>query len=173
MKILIAYATNEGHTRKIAETAAAQIKDMGHKAVLHDVDKPHGDLQPGQFDKIIVAGSVHDHQHQEALDLFVFANREAIEKKPTLLISVSMAAAFEESVTDAEGYVEKFCKSTAWRPSSQILVAGALRHGKYGYHDEMTLRHRVLADHAIENPDADQEFTDWESLAGSVAKFVG
>jgi hypothetical protein len=30
-----------------------------------------------------------------------------------------------------------------------------------------------LANRSIENPDADQEFTDWARLAGSIAKFVG
>jgi menaquinone-dependent protoporphyrinogen oxidase len=173
MKILIVYGTTEGQTRKIAKAAADQITEMGHEAVLHDATDLQQNLRPGQFDKIIVAGSVHNGQHQEALELFVFANRGVLDTIPSVFISVSMAAAFEDSIADAEGYVRDFRKSSGWNPTDHLLVAGAIRPGKYGYYEEITVRHRVLANRAMENPDADQEFTDWARLAGSIAKFVG
>ena len=129
-------------------------------------------IRAATFDKIIIAGSVHDGQHQPDLVLFAFANREAIGDKPSLFISVSMAAAFEDTMADAEGYVKDFCKAAEWQPTDHLLVAGALQHGKYGYYEEMLVRHNVLEKHAIEHPESDQEFTDWDALAKSVAKFV-
>jgi flavodoxin len=42
MKVLIAYATTEGQTRKIAEKFANQVHELGHVAELVDIDrKPH------------------------------------------------------------------------------------------------------------------------------------
>jgi menaquinone-dependent protoporphyrinogen oxidase len=173
MNILIAYCTTEGQTRKIVEAIADQIGKMGHEAVIDDVCSVQGDVRPRDFDKVIVAGSVHDGTHQEDLNLFVFANRDVLRDKPSLFISVSMGAAFDDTRGDAEGYVRDFCQSTQWEPTSHVLVAGALRHGEYGYYEEMLLRHKVLAKHAIDHPEKDQEFTDWDALAKSIENFVG
>jgi menaquinone-dependent protoporphyrinogen oxidase len=172
MNVLIAYCTTEGQTRKIVEAIADQIRRIGKEVVLDDVCDLQSDVRPREFDKVIIAGSVHDGQHQKDLNLFVFANREVLKDKPSLFVSVSMAAAFEDTMADAEGYVKEFCESAEWQPSDYLLVAGALQHGKYGYYEEMLVRHKVLAKHAIEHPETDQEFTDWDKLAKSAAKFV-
>lgn len=172
MKVLIAYCTTEGQTRKVVEAMANQIRQMGKQAVLDNVCDLQGDVRPRDFDKVIVAGSVHDGRHQEDLNLFVFANRDVLKGKPSLFVSVSMAAAFEDTMADAEGYVKEFCESAEWQPTGHLLVAGALQHGKYGYYEEMLVRHKVLSKHAIEHPESDQEFTDWDKLAKAVAKFV-
>jgi menaquinone-dependent protoporphyrinogen oxidase len=172
MKVLIAYCTTEGQTRKVVEAVADQIRTSGNEAVLDDVCNVQSDVRPREFDKVIVAGSVHDGRHQEDLNLFVFANRERLRDKPSLFISVSMAAAFEDTMADAERYANEFCDSSEWQPTARLLVAGALQHGKYGYYEEMLVRHKVLAKHAIDHPESDQEFTDWDALARSIAKFI-
>lgn len=173
MKVLLAYCTTEGQTKRIVEAIADQIRGACGEAILDDVCSLQGDFQPADYDKVIVAGSVHDGSHQEGLNLFVFANRNALRKKPSLFVSVSMAAAFADTRKDAEGYAKDFCASAEWEPDKILLIAGALRHGKYGYYEEMLLRHNVLAKHAIDHPESDQEFTDWEALARAIEKFVG
>ncbi len=52
------------------------------------------------------------------------------------------------------------------------MVAGAVRHGEYGYYKEQILQHVVLQDHDVEIPKEDHEFTDWDQLARSIAEFV-
>ena len=172
MKFLIAYCTTEGQTRKIVQAIADQIQVAGDEVVVDDLSELQNEIQLGGFDKFIIAGSVHNDQHQNNLAVFVFANRINLKNKPSLFISVSMAAAFEDTIADAEGYVKDFCKSAEWQPTDYLLVAGALQHGKYGYYEEMLVRHKVLAKHAIAHPETDQEFTDWNALAKSVAAFV-
>ena len=92
MKVLIAYGTTEGQTRKIAEAVAAQISELGHDFELFDTSGLKGDLHPESFDKIIIAGSVHEQQHQEAVEIFVAVNLKKLQTKPTIFLSVSLAA---------------------------------------------------------------------------------
>ena len=58
-------------------------------------------------------------------------NRGELERLPSALVSVSMAAHGDEET--AEGYVEKFEEDTGWRPAHVGLFAGALLYTHYGF----------------------------------------
>jgi menaquinone-dependent protoporphyrinogen oxidase len=172
MKVLIAYGTTEGQTRKIAEAVAAQISELGHDFELFDTSGLKGDLHPESFDKIIIAGSVHEQQHQMAVEIFVAVNLKKLQTKPTMFLSVSLAAAFEDGLADAQGYVDSFFGNVGWRPAQSLLVAGAVRHGEYGYYKEQILKHVVLEDRNLDDPESDHEFTDWKLLAKAIVEFI-
>ena len=172
MRVLVAYGTTEGQTRKIAETIAAQVGGLGHEVELFDTSGLQGDLHPELFDTIIVAGSVHEQRHQESLEIFVVANRKTLQAKPTMFVSVSLAAAIEGGMADAQGYADTFFDDVDWRPSKTLLVAGAVRHGAYGYFKEQILEHIVLENRELDDPESDHEFTDWTFLAREIDKFV-
>lgn len=172
MKILIAYGSTEGQTRKIVKAVAKQIRDMRHEVAMFDTSGLLGDLHPDAFDQIIVAGSVHAERHQETMELFVLAHLEELRSKPALFISVSLAAAFDNGLVEAQGYVDGFAKQTGWIPKKALLVAGAVRHGEYGYYEEHIIEHIVIKDRSMDDPTKDQEFTDWEVLARDVENFL-
>lgn len=172
MKILIVYGTTEGQTQIIAERVAAQLREAGHKPELYDAARRPGDLDIGVFDKIIVAGSVHQKQHQRSLEIFALSNLAQLKAKPTLFLSVSLSAAFEDGRADAQGYVDEFFAYTGWQASQALLVAGALRYDEYDYFMEQIVEHIVLKGRAVNGPKGDHEFTDWDGLARSVDAFL-
>ena len=96
MKVLVAYATTEGQTRKIAERVANQIHELGHVTQLADIERGHHSINVDDFHAIIIAASVHQHDYQDAIEIFVEASRSALNAKPTMFLSVSLSAAFEE-----------------------------------------------------------------------------
>jgi menaquinone-dependent protoporphyrinogen oxidase len=126
-----------------------------------------------EFDGIILAGSVHENEHQEVLGSFIVAHRAALATRRTLLLSVSLSAAFEGTLAEAEGYVQSFCESLNWHPDNYLLVAGAIKHAAYGYYQEMIIQFKVLPKRPIENPEEDHEFTDWASLEKAIVDFAG
>ncbi len=172
MRVLIAYATTEGQTRKIVDAVAARIGERGHDVEILDTSGIPKALHTETFDRIIVAGSVHEQRHQKSLELFALAHREGLRVKPTLFISVSLAAAAEGSMADARSYVERFVGEVGWKPDRTLLVAGALRHGEYDYYTEQILEHVILKDKDIANPEEDREFTDWGALSEGVDAFL-
>lgn len=172
MRVLVAFATTEGQTRKIAQAIVSKVRDLGHEAEVFDTSGLLGDLHPEQFDKIIVAASVHEQRHQESVEVFVAANRKTLQTKPTMFVSVSLAAAFEGGMADAQGYADSFFDDLNWRPSQSLLVAGAVRHGAYGYYKENILEHVVLKNRGLEDPESDHEFTDWAFLDRAVEEFI-
>ncbi|TMJ34465.1 MAG: protoporphyrinogen oxidase [Alphaproteobacteria bacterium] len=174
MKILVAFGTLEGQTRKIAEAVAARVHDLGHDAHLFDTagTGSPAELHVDSYDKIIVAGSVHHKRHQESVEDFVTAKVAELQKKPTLFLSVSLSAAFPEGMTEAQSYVDAFLAGTGWKPTQSLLVAGALQYTEYDYFQEQVIEHIVLKGRKIEGLRGDLEFTDWAALSRTVDSFV-
>lgn len=172
MKLLIAYSTSEGQTDKISRFVGGKLSNEGHQIVYHNVkDLPVG-FSVADFDKAIIAGSVHSGEHQEELKLFVYANRDRLGGIPSLFISVSLAVVFPDSRKEAEKYVEGFMESTGWKLTESLSVAGAMRHGAYSWFEQSKLLEGDLANHINEELREDQEFTDWNALHKYVLKFV-
>ncbi|MGI9401400.1 MAG: flavodoxin domain-containing protein [Rhizobiaceae bacterium] len=172
MKVYIIYATTEGHTGKVVDFVSNLLSERGIEVSSHDTAGKQERSGISEFDKVIVAGSVHSGRHQEALEMFVFANKDELNALPTLFLSVSMAAAFDDSISDAERYVSEFKDSTKWLPSQYLLVAGAIDHTDYGYFEEAALQYGDLADHAFAEMKEDKVFTDWDALSNKVNRFI-
>lgn len=172
MRVLIAYATTEGQTRKISKAIADQVVELGHEAELLDTARKRRDVHTDDFDAFIVAASVHQDRHQNEIEVFVTASREVLTAKPGMFMSVSLAAAFEEKAADAAAYISDFTDRTGWTPDQTIAVAGAVRSEEYDYFQQQILEHIILKDQDELRPDEPQEFTDWTGLANSVKEFL-
>ena len=172
MKVLIAYATTEGQTRKIAEKIANQVRELGHAAELVDVDRGRHKINVDDFNAVIVAASVHQHDHQDAIEIFVDACLAALSTKPTMFLSVSLSAAFDEGHREAQECIAKFIEKTGWTPGVSLPVAGALRNEEYDYFQQQILEHVVLKNRKVDHPERDHEFTDWKALAEAVEAFL-
>lgn len=172
MRILIAFGTSEGQTRKIAETVAARVHGLGHVAHVFDTAGSPAGLDVESYDKIVVAGSVHQKRHQDFVEDFVTAKLPGLQNKPALFLSVSLSAAFSEGIAEAQCYVDAFLADTGWKTAQSLLVAGALRYTEYDYFQEQVIEHIVLKGHKVEAPKVDLEFTDWVSLLRVIDTFV-
>jgi menaquinone-dependent protoporphyrinogen oxidase len=172
VKILIVYGTTEGQTQIISERVAGQLREGGHDAELYDAARRPGDMDVGAFDKVIVAGSVHQKQHQRSLEIFVLSNLAQLKAKPTLFLSVSLSAAFADGRADAQRNIDEFFAYTGWRASQALPVAGALRYDQYDFFMEQIVEHVVLKDREVGGPKGDHEFTDWDGLSRSVDTFI-
>jgi menaquinone-dependent protoporphyrinogen oxidase len=173
MKILIAFGSSEGQTQKIAKHVADRLQGLGHTPQLYDTSKSPKGLDLKTFDRIIVAGSVHQERHQESLSLFVEARHAELERTPTLFLSVSLSAAFPEGLAEAQGYVDAFLSATGWKPAQTLLVAGALRYDEYDYFKEQIIQHVVLKGRKVDESDRDHEFTDWAAVDAAVDRCIG
>ena len=173
MNILVVYGTTEGQTRKIGERVAARIRENGHQVELRNSAHWQNDFQIDSFDKVIIAGSVHEKRHQRSLEIFVMAGRDKLQSIPVLFLSVSLSAAFKGGLDEAQAYVDSFTEYTEWKPTRTLLVAGALRYEEYDYFMEQIVQHVVLEGRDVDQEkEGDREFTDWEALMTAVDDFV-
>lgn len=171
MRVLIFYATIEGQTGKIAEFIATALRKAGHEALLHTADDPRP-LPLDQSDAVILAAPVHERRHPRAFEDSLNMQADTLSKLPTLMLSVSLSAAFPERLDEARDYLVEMKMRTEFEPSAEALVAGAVRASSYDYYEAQIVDRVVLRDQSPVSPGRDAEFTDWDALATTVSSFL-
>lgn len=172
MDIVVLFETGEGQTRKIAEFIADQIRGLGHKVTLVDTSDKMANLSLGSADRVILAAPVHERRHPKTFEVAVSAAKQDLAKRRTLMVSVSLKAAFPEGLDEAQDYLTEMEMRTGFEPTQEALVAGAVRTGSYDYFQSQIVRHVALQGHNVELTDGVQEFTDWGTLADTVTSFL-
>jgi len=172
MRVLIVYATSEGHTRKVASAIESHLADQGHEAAVFDSALGLGNVGLDAFGAIIVAASVHDRVHQETIVDFIIAHRERLQATPSAFLSVSLSAAMEGGSMEARGYIDRIIRETGWHPTETLPVAGALKYSEYDYFRQQIVKDVVFKNDFRIDAERDYEFTDWQALKSFVQNFV-
>jgi menaquinone-dependent protoporphyrinogen oxidase len=164
MKVLVSFATSEGHTRRIATYVADVAKARGHDVELYDTASLESTSDVGAFDAILLAASVHESSHQHSARDFAIAHGGQLARVPSAFISVSLSAATDDGLEEAQGYVDRFIADTQWTPKKTLLVGGALRLGDYDYFQRQVMANILRRRGLPQQADGDYEFTDWAAL---------
>lgn len=165
MKILIAYTTTEGQTRKIARFCADRLIEGGHNVELMRAGDAEG-LDLSRFDGAILAGSVHIGHFQDDLIRFARGAAEGLSHLPTLFLSISLAAAGDEAEDWAglEAVMVRLREATGWTPGRVEHIAGAFRFSQYDFFRTWAMRWIAARKGQRVVPGEDREYTDWEAL---------
>ncbi len=127
MLILVLFSTTEGHTRKLAQFAAARLSGRGHEVLLHDAADP--DLpDPAAFDAAFLLASVHLGRYRYSFVEFARESHNALNVIPTAFVSVSLSAA-GDNLSDLNGIrtCDRLEHDTRRRPGAVYHAAGAMR----------------------------------------------
>ncbi len=173
MKLLAAYASTDGHTRKICRFAADWCVDQGHAVELLPLAAAD-DIDLKRFDGVILAASVHIGHYQKALTEFCAEHADTLPALPSLFLSVSLAAAGHEA-DDWQG-LEKiladFTSATGWTPGRVEQVAGAYKPSEYDIFRRYVMRRILAKKDPAADPGADIEYTDWAALEAVLADWT-
>ncbi len=180
MRVLIAYATHEGHTGEIARHLGDTLKGQGLEVTVHDVAS--GDLEPAPFDRVVLASPVHLGRHQRALVSFIKRHRRALELKETALLSVGGATSAAEHAQDphrrkrysrdAQHAVEDLFKTTGWKAGHVEYVAGALLYRRYNWLMRFVMKGIAKSEGLSTDTTKDHDYTNWAALDRFAAELV-
>jgi menaquinone-dependent protoporphyrinogen oxidase len=173
MTLLVIFESFEGQTRKIATFVAEQSRIARHTVRLFNAADEIAAISFDGIDKVILAAPVHERRHPAAFEGLVAANREALTTRPTLFLSVSLKAAFEQGMEEARDYVDEWEMRTGFKPEKAVLVAGAVRSDSYGRLESEIVQSVVVEGCRIALVDGVHEFTDWKDLEAKIRIFLG
>src|SRR5262249_42691614 len=137
MKIAVFYATREGHTRRVAEHIADELRARGVSADVLDVKQLHTPVDWAEYQTACIAASVHVGRHEPEMIAFVRRNRAELERLSAAFISVTLSQAGAQDMNappekrraaaaEVQGMIDRFVEQTGWRPAHALPVAGAL-----------------------------------------------
>jgi menaquinone-dependent protoporphyrinogen oxidase len=173
-KILVAYATVEGQSRKIAQFIADHLSRRRNEVKLLDLTVKADDVDVAGFDAAVLAASVHVGRHHAAAAHFASDHADALSRTPSALVSVSIHAMSSdpEDEEGARAYADALCAETGWLPRAICYAAGALRFTKYDFFKRMMARSLARERGISPGKDGDLEFTDWKALTAFVDAFL-
>ncbi len=172
MTVFVAFATVEGQTGKIARFVSDEVRDMGRDVSVLDVDQTASADFSG-VEHVVLAGSVHERRHPRSFEAFITASKEELLARRTMLLSVSLSAAFPEGMAEAEDYVVEMNMRTELSPDVTLLVPGAVQKGAYDYYSQQVLKQVVLRDREFDpSRVSEHEFTDWEAIRSGLHAFL-
>lgn len=170
MNIAVLFATIEGQTGKIARFLQEEIANRGHVVRLVDTQLAE-QIDLDGIDRVVLAAPVHQRRHPERFEATLLAFADRLASVPTMLLSVSLSAAFEGGREEAQDFVDEMKMRTGLNPTSEALVAGAIRAGSYDYFARQVVRFVLLRGRDVD-PSGDHEFTDWDALRSDLDAFL-
>ncbi|MBL0215267.1 MAG: protoporphyrinogen oxidase [Myxococcales bacterium] len=164
-RILIAFASHHGHTRKIAVRIGDHLRGLGHHTELASLDDGLRNIPPPEdYDVVVLGSRVEVGRHAPTLAEYVRANRAELSEMPTALFSVSMAAAGAPPHADPAGYLAKQCDQLAWTPTRRAAFGGGLPYRQYNWITRFVMKQiSRRAGHSTDTS-RDHDFTDWAAV---------
>jgi menaquinone-dependent protoporphyrinogen oxidase len=164
-RALVVYASTHGHTAKIAARMARAV-EQAHVAVdLRDVADA-GDIDPGDYDVVVVGASLHKEHHQPAIAEWVTAHSAGLEARPSVFFSVSLTAADDSDTSRAatQHCIDEFCAQTGWTPGQTETIGGCLQYREYDVFTRQLMRLLMRRMGHPTNASQDYDYTDWAAV---------
>ncbi len=159
-KILIAYSTVDGQTKKIAETLAQELNGEVTIKLFEEINNL------AEFDKIIIGSSIRYGKFPKKLYRFVQENQAILTEKEADFFGINLIARNpEKCCVENNVYIRKFLDKISWQPHDVKIFAGALNYTTYKLFDKKMIQLIMKITDGPTDPTIDSEFTDWEQVS--------
>lgn len=174
-RVLIVYGTKEGQTQKIADFIGGELARCGFSYDIFDCAKIPPTVRPGDYDAVIVGGSVHMREYPKTLMKWVLLNTEELKSVPSAFFSVCLGVLEKDPTVqrDEIQIVENFFAKTAWRANDWAIFAGGLRFSQYNWFVKIIMKRIARKMDPQIDSGADHEYTHWNSVRDFTLKFIG
>jgi len=164
-RFLLAYASNHGHTTRIAERIADVLRADGHSVAVHD-DVAATDPTPWDYDAVVAGASIHHGHHQSELVDWARRHGTSLTTVPSAFFSVCLAAVTDSdrSRSAAHDYLDDFEERTGWTPAQRTTFAGALQYREYELPTRLVMRVLMQRGGHPTDTSRDVVYTDWEAV---------
>ena len=170
-RILVVFASIDGHTARIAERIGARFMESGHSVVLRPADAAPEKI--GDCEAVIVGGAIRYGHFPGVLEKWVRMHRGGLADRPNAFFSVCLSAGGPGARPKAaQGYVDEFRARTGWQPRATASFAGALLYRKYNPLIRFMMRLIVGAAGGDTDTSRDYEYTDWQAVDRFAADFA-
>lgn len=174
-RVAIFYATREGHTQRIAQHVAAELRTRGLDADLENLRDVAVEIDFCSYSAAILAASVHLGRHEPEMVRFVKRHLAELDRIPTAFLSVTLSEAGAERLdatpeqraqftAGVRIVMEKFFEETGWHPNRVKAIAGALCYSRYNPLVRFVMKRIAKRAGVATDTSRDYEFTDWIAL---------
>tara|TARA_B100001029_G_scaffold137775_1_gene116869 strand:- start:158 stop:685 length:528 start_codon:yes stop_codon:yes gene_type:complete len=160
---LIIYSSTDGHTKIICDRIQNLLKDgnLVELVSLKNVKK----IDLSNFEKIIIGASIRYGKHSKELYKFINLNKNILDQKQCAFFSVNVVARKQEKNTaETNPYVNKFLKTSKWKPNKIGVFAGKVDYPNYNFLDKYIIKFIMFITNGPTDTSQSYEFTDWSKV---------
>jgi menaquinone-dependent protoporphyrinogen oxidase len=175
MNVLIAYATTDGMTARVAERIAETARATGCAVDVVDAAALPPDFDPTRYDRILLGASMHAQGYQRAAKRFVRRYTDALRSRPSGFFSVclSILSKRPEERAASRRIAEQFPGQLGWKPDVVEIIAGALMFSRYGFLRRAAMKSIAKKEMGSVDATRDTIFTDWAAVDRFAREFAG
>lgn len=174
MRALVAFATKDGHTRKIAERIGRVLEQRGLSVDVADLAALPPAFSPESYDAFVVGAPLRIGRHLRPARDFARTHRNLLEQRPSAFFSCSLTTAgkTEQARSDEQRVVDEFSTYTGWKPTQVGIFAGALPYRDYNFFVRFLMRRIAKAAGGDTDTSRNYEYTNWDAVEAFAQTFA-
>ena len=162
---LIVYSSIDGHTKKISTKIAEYLSESNNVDLASLVEAKTLSLK--NYHQIIIGASIRYGNYRKDLFEFIEKNLDDLNEKENAFFSVNVVARkSEKNTAESNPYVNKFLKTSKWKPKNLDVFAGVVDYPVYNFFDKFMIKLIMWITSGPTDTKARFEFTDWERVKG-------
>ena len=162
---LIVYSSIDGHTKKISSKIAEHLSKSNNVDLVSLLEAKTLSLK--NYQQIIIGASIRYGNYRKDLFEFIEKNLDDLNEKENAFFSVNVVARkSEKNTAESNPYVNKFLKTTKWKPKNLDVFAGVVDYPVYNFFDKLMIKLIMWITSGPTDTKARFEFTDWERVKG-------
>ena len=162
---LIVYSSIDGHTKKISSKIAEYLSESNNVDLASLLEAKTLSLK--NYQQIIIGASIRYGNYRKDLFEFIEKNLDDLNEKENAFFSVNVVARkSEKNTAESNPYINKFLKTTKWKPKNLDVFAGVVDYPVYNFFDKFMIKLIMLITSGPTDTKARFEFTDWERVKG-------
>ena len=162
---LIVFSSIDGHTKKISSKIAEYLNES-KKVDLVSLSEAKT-LSLKNYQQIIIGASIRYGNYRKDLFEFIEKNLDDLNEKENAFFSVNVVARkSEKNTAESNPYVNKFLKTSKWKPKNLDVFAGVVDYPIYNFFDKFMIKLIMWITSGPTDTKARFEFTDWERVKG-------
>lgn len=161
MTVLVAYASQHGSTREVAESIASTVSGRGREAVAKPVD----DADPAAYEAVVLGSAIYFGSWLEPAYGFAERHHAVLFERPVWLFSVGPLGTEVEDREEQPHDIDEVREAVGAR--DHRIFFGVLRRDALGFKERMMVK-------AVRAPEGD--FRNWDEIrswAESIADSLG
>lgn len=162
---LVLYASNHGHTRKIALRIAQRLRDEQLAAVEVGIDDART-IDLADYGTIVIGGSLHAGRHQRPLVRWMRERAATLNAHPTAVFSVSLSQGDKSAKGQdaARECLDALLADTGVKPARSVCFAGALQFPAYNLATRWLMRRIARKQGLATDLSKTVDLTDWDDV---------
>ena len=164
--VLIVYFSRGGHTARIARELGQTILAEGNRADVMDVvEADHEGVNWDKYDLVIVGSAVHYGRYNRRLMNFVKTHQSQLSVKAHSFFNVTgIARNAKAAQPEGNPYMQKFLKTSAWKPQHVKCFAGNVDYPHYNWFDRRVIQLIMRISGGPTNLHVSTDFTNWDEV---------